>query len=153
MIPMDLTLTPVGIVHSPYLKRGDAPRQGRFSDILSRIEIFDPYAPGLKDIEDHTHLVILCWFDRSSRKELFATPPGSGKEHGVFATRSPERPNPLGLSLVDLVSREGPVLTVRGLDAFDGTPVIDIKPHIPDLDCVKPDTKIKGNGRQVLPSP
>lgn len=131
------TLTPVGVIRSPYRKRGDAPRQGRLVPAESVIEIFPEFAACLQDIEGHAHLIALYWFDRSDRTVLLATPPGSGTEHGVFATRSPERPNPIGFSVIDLLRRDGTRLTVRGLDAFDGTPLLDLKPYFPDLDCVR----------------
>jgi len=131
----EMALTPIGRVRSPFRRMGDAPRQGRFSPVESVIEIDPAYGEGLRDITDHPQLIVLTWFHRSRRDVLTATPPGSGKEHGVFATRSPERPNPVGLCLVDLVKVEGLRLTVRGLDAIDGTPVVDIKPFHRDLDC------------------
>jgi tRNA (adenine37-N6)-methyltransferase len=131
----EMTLKSVGEVRAPYRKRGDAPRQGRLSPVKSIIEIRPEYAEALRDITDHPHLLILTWLHLSRRDVLVATPPGSGKEHGVFATRSPERPNPLGLCLVDLLKVDGLRLTVRGLDALDGTPVVDIKPFHRDLDC------------------
>ena len=134
---MDLILRPIGFVRSPFKIKGDAPRQGRLSATVSEIVIDDEYREGLKDIEKKSHLLVLSWFDRADRSVLRATPPHEGVEHGVFATRSPSRPNPVALSLVDLIRREGQVLTVRGLDAFDGTPVVDIKPYFPEIDCVR----------------
>jgi len=131
----EMELTPVGVVRSPYLKRGEAPRQGRLSPLESIIEIRTEYGECIRDIADYPHLLVFTWFHLSRRDVLIATPPGSAKEHGVFATRSPERPNPLGLCLVDLVKVEGLRMTVRGLDALDGTPVVDIKPFFRDLDC------------------
>lgn len=133
---MDLTLKPIGYVRSPYRARGDAPRQGRLSDTVSEIVIHDEFREGLVDVGKKTHLFVLLWFDQADRSVLRATPPHEGVEHGVFATRSPDRPNPVALSLVDLISCDGQVLTVRGLDALDGTPVLDIKPYAPDIDCV-----------------
>ena len=130
-------LRPIGVIRSPYLKRGDAPRQGRLSEQESVIEIFPAYGEGLQDIKKNPHLIALYWFDRSDRTLLKATPPGSGIEHGVFATRSPERPNPIGFAVVDLIQRDGNRLVVRGLDAYDGTPLLDLKPYFPDLDCVR----------------
>lgn len=133
---MDLILRPIGFVRSPYKVKGDAPRQGRLSGTISEIVIADEYREGLKDIEKKSHLFILSWFDRADRSVLRATPPHEGVEHGVFATRSPNRPNPVAVSLVDLIRREGQILTVRGLDALDGTPVVDIKPYSPEIDCI-----------------
>ena len=133
---MDITLRPIGFVRSPYKAKCDAPRQGRLSDTVSEILIDDEYREGLKDVEKKSHLFVLSWFDRSDRSVLRATPPHEGVEHGVFATRSPNRPNPVALSLVDLVRCEDGVLTVRGLDALDGTPVVDIKPYSKEIDCI-----------------
>jgi tRNA-Thr(GGU) m(6)t(6)A37 methyltransferase TsaA len=130
-----MALMSIGVVRSPFRNRGEAPRQGRLSPVESIIEINPACAEGIRDIGDHPLLFVLTWLHRSRRDVLTATPPGSTKEHGVFATRSPERPNPLGLCLVDLVKVEGLCLTVRGLDALDGTPVVDIKPFHRDLDC------------------
>lgn len=127
---------PIGIVRSPYTEPGDAPRQGRLVDTVAEIHVHDACAPGLEGIERSTHLIILYWLDRAERGQLYARPPGESRERGVFSTRSPARPNPIGLGIVDLVRREGNVLLVRGLDALDGTPVLDIKPYSPEIDCV-----------------
>jgi tRNA-Thr(GGU) m(6)t(6)A37 methyltransferase TsaA len=134
---MNFEIQPIGYVRSPYKEKNDTPRQGRLSDTISEIVIDEQYLPGLEDVEKKAHLIVLCWFDRADRTMLKATPPKGKIEHGVFATRSPNRPNPVGLSVVDLLSMNGNVLTVRGLDALDGTPVVDIKPYSPDIDCVK----------------
>lgn len=130
-------LHPVGTVRSPYKKRGDAPRQGRFSDALAEIVIDDEFRPALHQIESQKHLWVLCWFDRADRSVLRATPPGQTTEKGVFAIRSPDRPNPVSLCMVDLISVKEGVLTVRGLDAFDGTPVVDIKVYSHEVDCAR----------------
>lgn len=126
----EITLRPVGVVKSSYRTTGEAPRQGRLSDEIAEIHIFPEYADALYKIENCNHLVVLCWFDRAERTLLRATPPGHQEERGVFALRSPARPNPIGLETVDLVSTDGLVLTVRGLDAVNNTPVLDIKPYI-----------------------
>lgn len=135
--PNTYELIPIGIIHSPYKIYGDAPRQGRLSDTESIIEIFSPYTDGLCDLEEHKHLIVLYWLDHADRTKLTATPPHTGKEHGVFATRSPSRPNPIGFAVADLMRRESNRLIVRGLDAFDKTPVLDVKPYFRDLDCVQ----------------
>jgi tRNA-Thr(GGU) m(6)t(6)A37 methyltransferase TsaA len=132
-----LTVTPIGIIHSPFQVRGDAPRQGRFSDAVHTLELLPEFIEGLQDIEHHPRLIILYWLDRSDRTALKATPPHTGIEQGVFATRSPDRPNPVGIGIVDIVRREGNLLFVRGLDALDGTPIIDIKPYSGTPDSVK----------------
>lgn len=132
---MSIELYPVGHVRSPYRQREDAPRQGRLSETVSEIVIDPPYLPGLFRIGEKKHLIVLCWFDRADRTVLRVTPPHNPVEHGVFATRSPDRPNPVALSVVELIEANGSVLRVRGLDALDGTPVIDIKPYAAEIDA------------------
>jgi tRNA-Thr(GGU) m(6)t(6)A37 methyltransferase TsaA len=131
---VNLELVPIGYVRSPYRERGDAPRQGRLSDIVSEIVIDEKYLAGLDDLEHRPRLIVLSWFDRADRSVLRATPPGDSRDRGVFSIRSPDRPNPVAISVVDLLGRENNLLRVRGLDALDGTPVIDIKPYIPEID-------------------
>nr|WP_320161995.1 tRNA (N6-threonylcarbamoyladenosine(37)-N6)-methyltransferase TrmO [uncultured Methanoregula sp.] len=137
MTPVPIELHPIGYVRSPYKIRGDAPRQGRFSDTVSEIVIDEQFLPALHGIEGRMHLWILCWFDRADRTILCAVPPGSAAEKGVFAIRSPDRPNPVSLCLVDLLGVDDGILKVRGLDAFNGTPVIDIKTYSSDIDCIR----------------
>jgi tRNA-Thr(GGU) m(6)t(6)A37 methyltransferase TsaA len=135
MTPLPIELHPVGSVRSPYKTKGDAPRQGRLSDTISEIVIEEEYRPALWQIEGRKHLWILCWFDRADRTILRAVPPGTSVEKGVFAIRSPDRPNPDSLCMVDLIGVKDGVLKVRGLDAFDGTPVVDIKVYSAEIDC------------------
>jgi len=130
-------LKPVGIIHSPFREHGDAPRQGRLSDVESTLEILPEFTDALQDVEHHPHLIVLYWLDLSDRATLKATSPHTGIEHGVFVTRSPDRPNPIGIGIVDLIRREGKRLILRGLDALDGTPVLDIKPYSATIDCVR----------------
>jgi tRNA-Thr(GGU) m(6)t(6)A37 methyltransferase TsaA len=137
MNPTPIELHPVGYVRSPYQVKGDAPRQGRLSDTVSEIVIDEKYRPALWQIEWQKHLWVLCWFDRADRTVLRAIPPGTSVEKGVFAIRSPDRPNPVSLCMVDLLGVNNGVLEVRGLDAFDGTPVIDIKVYSAGIDCVQ----------------
>lgn len=137
MTPAPIELHPVGYVHSPYKTKGDAPRQGRLSDTISEIVIDEKYRPALWQIEGKKHLWILCWFERADRTVLRAIPPGTSAEKGVFAIRSPDRPNPVSLCMVDLIGAKDGILKVRGLDAFDGTPVIDIKVYSAEIDCAR----------------
>lgn len=139
MTPAPIELHPVGYVRSPYRNPGDAPRQGRLSDTVSEIVIDEPYRPALWQVEGKKHLWVLCWFDRADRSVLRAVPPGQSAEKGVFAIRSPDRPNPVSLCMVDLIGIKDGVLRVRGLDAFDGTPVVDIKVYSAEIDCAKGD--------------
>jgi tRNA (adenine37-N6)-methyltransferase len=137
MTCLPIELHPIGYVRSPYKTRGDAPRQGRLSDTISEIVIEDQYRPALWQMEGRTHLWVLSWFDRADRTVLRAIPPGSLSEKGVFTIRSPDRPNPVSLCMVDLLDVKDGVLKVRGLDAFDGTPVIDIKVYSDEIDCIR----------------
>ena len=137
MTPAPIELHPIGSVRSPYKAKGDAPRQGRLSDTISEIVVDEKYRPALWQIEGRKHLWVLCWFDRADRSVLRAIPPGTSAEKGVFAIRSPDRPNPVSLCMVDLLEVKGNVLKVRGLDAFDGTPVIDIKVYSAEIDCAR----------------
>ncbi len=136
-----MELKQIGTIHSPYEKKSDAPRQGRIKDDRFVIEVFPEYAEGLKDIEFASHLFVLFWCDQAGRNKLTALPPGDKTERGVFATRSPARPNPVGIDVVDLVKREGNRLMVRKMDALNGSPLLDIKPYIGDVDAV-PEAKL-----------
>ena len=132
---MIVDLNPIGHVSSPYKEKKDAPRQGRLTDTEATIVIDDHYLTALFRVEEKKHLFVLCWFDRADRTALRATPPHNPVEHGVFATRSPNRPNPISLSLVDVIDITGNTIRVRGLEALDGTPVLDIKPYSREIDC------------------
>ncbi|KUK16762.1 tRNA (N6-threonylcarbamoyladenosine(37)-N6)-methyltransferase TrmO [Thermococcus sp. 101 C5] len=134
---MQFYISPIGIIKSPYKSKAECPTQGKFSKEVFTIEIFQEFEEGLRDIETCTHLIILYWLDKARRDVLIAIPPHDRREHGVFATRSPHRPNPIGFAVVELIERKGRKLIVRGLDAIDETPVIDIKPYSSDLDCVE----------------
>lgn len=128
---------PIGFVRSPFKETGSAPKQGRFTEETSTITIYNPYLKGLDGLKEGDDIFILCWFDRSDRSILQVRPHGhsqDGSMRGVFATRAPVRPNPISLTLVKLIKISGPVLTVRGLEALDNTPVLDIKPFYPDTD-------------------
>ncbi|HOO53579.1 MAG TPA: tRNA (N6-threonylcarbamoyladenosine(37)-N6)-methyltransferase TrmO [Methanothrix sp.] len=126
-----MNLKQIGVIHSPFKTRGDAPFQGRHSE-----EVCEEFLPGLSDVEGCTHLIHLHLLDRADRTMLKAFPPYDGKEHGVFATRSPNRPNPIGVGVVELLGVSGGKLKVRGLDAMEGTPLIDIKPYFSEVDSI-----------------
>ena len=125
------TSRPIGFVTSPYKAPGDVPRGlGAKHDADGVLKILPEFAPGLTDIDGFSHLFVLWEFDRSQSFELLGTPPSDNRPHGVFATRSPYRPNPIGLTVVELLRRDGTALHVRGIDMLDGTPILDIKPYL-----------------------
>ena len=126
-----LTLQPIGHVTSPYQETSSIPKGfGAKHDAEGVLSITPEFELGLTDIEGFSHLFVLWAFDRSQGFELMGTPPIDNRPHGVFATRSPRRPNPLGLTVVELLRREGRLLHVRGVDMLDGTPILDIKPYL-----------------------
>jgi len=123
------TSRPIGFVRSPYNDTSEVPKGlGAKHEAEGVLAILPEFEAGLTDIEGFSHLVVLWEFDRSQGFELLGTPPSDNRAHGVFATRSPRRPNPIGLTIVELLRREGAELHVRGVDMLDGTPVLDIKP-------------------------
>jgi tRNA-Thr(GGU) m(6)t(6)A37 methyltransferase TsaA len=123
--------SPIGVVRSPYHDTAAVPKGlGARHEAEGRIEIREDLAAGLADIEGFSHLFVIWWFDRVEGVELTAYPPSDNRPHGVFATRSPQRPNPIGLTVVELLRRDGSTLHVRGVDMLDGTPVLDIKPYL-----------------------
>jgi len=121
-------------VRSPYKNTTEIPKGlGAKHEAEGVLEVNKEMEPGLADIEGFSHLFVVWAFDRSEGFELLATPPSDNRSHGVFATRSPRRPNPIGLTVVELLRREGPRLHVRGIDMLDGTPVFDIKPYLSSI--------------------
>jgi tRNA (adenine37-N6)-methyltransferase len=133
-----ILMRPIGFVRCPYSDTAEVPKGfGAQHNAEGTIEILPEYELGLTDIEGFSHLYVIWVFDRSDGCELLGTPPTDTTPHGVFATRSPFRPNPIALTVVRLVKRDGRNLQVVGLDMLDGTPVLDIKPYlssIPDSD-------------------
>lgn len=128
------TSRPVGFVSSPYRSTGEIPKGlGAKHETLGALRILPEFAAGLADIEGFSHLFVIWEFDRSEGFELLGTPPSDNQPHGVFATRSPRRPNPIGLTVVELLRREGTLLHVRGVDMLDGTPILDIKPYLSSI--------------------
>jgi len=132
---------PIGQVRSPYENTQQVPKGlGAEHNAEGVLEVFPQFEPGLTDIEGFSHLIVLWVFDRLSaqdRLELLGTPPSDNRPHGVFATRSPRRPNPIGFTVVELLGREGPSLRVRGIDMLNGTPILDIKPYLSGIPLEK----------------
>jgi len=128
------TMQPIGYVRSPYADTCEVPKGlGAKHEAEGVLEIRPELEAGLTDIEGFSHLCVIWTFDRSEGFELVGQPPTDDRPHGVFATRSPRRPNPLGLTVVELLSREGASLRVRGVDMLDGTPILDIKPYLSNV--------------------
>jgi tRNA-Thr(GGU) m(6)t(6)A37 methyltransferase TsaA len=131
-----MELTPIGVIHSPYKERGDAPRQGRLSDNEIILDIFPDFADALKDVTRSSHIIVLYWGDRANRAVLQSRTPFSDIPVGVFACRSPNRPNPIAFCVAHLIRQEGSRLIVRGVDALDGSPLLDIKAYFPAIDAI-----------------
>jgi len=129
------TFNPIGYVKSPFTETSNIPRGcGAKHEAEGVLEILREFEPGLMDIEGFSHLYVLWAFDRADGFDLVANPPTDEKRpHGVFATRSPRRPNPIALTVVELLGREGSSLRVRGVDMLDGTPILDIKPYLSSI--------------------
>lgn len=124
-----IVMTPIGVMRTPFADVGAIPKGlGATHTAEGVIELDPALEPGLQDIEGFSHLFVIWVFHRVERAELIARPPSDDRPHGVFATRSPQRPNPIGLTTVELLRRDGPRLHVRGVDMLDGSPVLDIKP-------------------------
>ena len=129
------TMHPIGYVRSGYTETKQIPRGlDAKHDVEGVIDVLPELARGLQDIEGFSHLIVLWVFDRGEPGDVLeARPPSDDRPHGVFATRSPQRPNPIGLTVVELLHRDGHQLYVRGLDMLDGTPVLDIKPLLTSI--------------------
>jgi tRNA (adenine37-N6)-methyltransferase len=137
-----IAVHPIGVVRSPYSETSQVPKgPGAKHDAEGVLEIAAEFEAGLADIEGFSHLYVIWHFHEVEGFDLVATPPTDDKPHGVFATRSPRRPNAIGLTVVRLLSREGRRLRVHGVDMLDGTPILDIKPY---LSSVPPDELRRG---------
>ena len=129
-----ITLRPIGIIHSPFQSTQGMPIQTvAAADVEGELEVFEEFAPGLRDIEGFEFLILITHLHQAVER-LEVVPFMDTVSHGVFATRAPARPNRLGLSIVQLVKVKGRTLCFRGNDMLDGTPVLDIKPYVPQLD-------------------
>jgi len=134
MTDSTLQMKPIGFVRSPYSETTQIPKGcGAKHDAEGELEILPEFEQGLQDIEGFSHLFVIWAFHKADGSSLLATPPTDDRPQGVFATRSPRRPNPIGLTVVELVAREGRHLRVRGLDMLNGTPILDIKPYLSSI--------------------
>jgi tRNA-Thr(GGU) m(6)t(6)A37 methyltransferase TsaA len=132
---MKIELNPIGKIHSPFKQRENMPIQPTGdSAVQGSVEIFDEFKDGLKDLDGFSHIILLYAFDRSKEYDLQVIPFMDDTLRGVFATRAPKRPNPIGLSIVKLDRIENQTLHVQNIDILDGTPLLDIKPYVTDFD-------------------
>ena len=131
---MNFVMTPIGIIHSPFNDKAQTPIQPNRSPARGQVEVFPQYAPGLQDLEGFSHIYLLYAFHRSDGFTLHVQPFLDDELHGLFATRHPCRPNPIGLSVVRLLALWDNILDIEGVDVLDGTPLLDIKPYVPDFD-------------------
>lgn len=130
-----IVMTPIGVIHSPYNNAKDIPIQGKFEpEKKAYIKLKSKYAPGLKDLDGFSHAIIIYHFHKSQKEEILGKPFLEDKEHGIFAIRSPHRPNHIGLSVVKIESIKNDELYFSEVDVIDGTPVLDIKPYVIHFD-------------------
>jgi tRNA (adenine37-N6)-methyltransferase len=128
------TSRPIGFVASPFKHTSEIPKGlGAKHDADGVLVVLPEFEAGLTDIDGFSHLIVIWEFDRSQGFELLGSPPSDNRQHGVFATRSPRRPNPIALTTVELLRRQGRELHVRGVDMLDGTPILDIKPYLSSI--------------------
>jgi tRNA-Thr(GGU) m(6)t(6)A37 methyltransferase TsaA len=134
--PTSWSVRPIGVIRSPFAQPAGAPVQGALEPgHRGTVEVFDEFAEALDGVEGFSHLTLVYLFHRADGWAPKVHPFLDEAAHGLFATRAPRRPNPIGLSVVRLVGRRGCVLDVEDLDVVDGTPLLDIKPHVPEFDC------------------
>ena len=131
---MNFVMTPIGIIHSPFIDKEQTPIQPNRSPARGQVEVFPQYALGLQDLDGFSHIYLLYAFHRSDGFTLQVQPFLDDERHGLFATRHPCRPNPIGLSVVRLVALQDNSIDIDGVDVLDGTPLLDIKPYVPDFD-------------------
>jgi tRNA (adenine37-N6)-methyltransferase len=149
-----MILQPIGIIHAPFDKKEGCPIQPLYApDAIGRVEVFEQYASGLKDIDGFSHIYLLYQFDRAGEVVLVRPTFLDDEPHGIFASRHPCRPGGIGMSIVRLKKKENNILTVEGIDVLDGTPLLDIKPYIPKFDCIKNASEGWTSGKENRPKP
>jgi len=135
MTEQEILYKPIGVIHSPFKEVNGTPIQpAGAKGIEGNVEVFPEYAQGLKDLEGFSHIILLYHFHLAGEPRLTVIPFMDSTPRGVFATRSPRRPNTIGISVVRLMRIEKNILYIQDIDIVDGTPLLDIKPHVPDFD-------------------
>ncbi len=137
---MEILMHPIGIIHSPFTDKSQTPIQASRSQARGVVEVYPEYAEGLQDLEGFSHIFLLYAFHESSGFSLLVKPFLDDQLQGLFATRYPARPNPIGLSVVRLTAHKGNILEVEEVDMLDGTPLLNIKPYVPEFD-IRTDTR------------
>jgi len=128
-----MKIKPIGIIHSPFKNKGEAPTQNYKSRATGRVEVYKKYEKGLKDIEGFSHLILIYRFHKSRGFKLLVKPFLDNELRGLFATRYPRRPNQIGITVVRLLRRQKNILIVKGIEVLDKTPLLDIKPYVPEF--------------------
>jgi tRNA-Thr(GGU) m(6)t(6)A37 methyltransferase TsaA len=132
---MEITYRPIGVIHSPFKSKEGVPIQPVYGKgVEGYVEIFPEYAEGLKDLDGFSHVILIYHFHLSSGYDLLVKPFLDNEMRGVFATRAPKRPNPIGISIVRLKEINGSIVRISDVDILDGTPLLDIKPYVPEFD-------------------
>jgi tRNA-Thr(GGU) m(6)t(6)A37 methyltransferase TsaA len=132
---MKMEYHPIGVIHTPFKKREGMPIQPAGADgVHGTVEVFQEFTEGLQDLDGFSNIILLYHFHLSTEASLRVTPFMDSQPHGVFSTRAPKRPNPIGISVVKLIKIEGSILHVENVDIIDETPLLDIKPYVPEFD-------------------
>lgn len=135
MTKENITFQPIGIIHSPHQELAGMPIQPKAAAGIKGSVVLDAiYQEGLRDLEDFSHVILVYYFHQAKPPDMLVTPFLDDVKHGVFATRAPRRPNGIGISVVKLTAVKGNILEVENVDILDGTPLLDIKPYVPDFD-------------------
>ena len=133
-VKMDFSLHSIGIIHSPFTDKDKTPIQASRSQAAGQVEVFAEYVEGLQDLDGFSHIILLYMWHEAQGYDLLVKPFLDDQLRGVFATRYPRRPNPIGISIVSLRKMSGNLLEIEGVDVLDKTPLLDIKPYVPDFD-------------------
>ena len=131
---MEFVMEPIGVIHTPFTNRASTPIQPARSQALGQVEVFPKFAPALQGLEAFSHITLLWIFHQAEEYNLLVIPYLDDTLRGLFATRYPARPNPIGLSTVRLRKVENHILEIEGVDMLEGTPLLDIKPYVPEFD-------------------
>lgn len=145
----EIVYKPIGIIHSPFKEPTGTPIQPTAGkNIEGTVEVFQEYADGLEDLDGFSHIILLYHFHLCGEAKLKVKPFMDDNEHGIFAIRGPARPNPIGISVTRLLKVEGNILHIRDIDILEGTPLLDIKPFVPEFD-VKQEVKTGWLGKNI----